>query len=71
MLAEHRLDLPRFDAITADLDLIVEPAQKLDVSIRQVTSEIAGLVQTLGRFCAKEMIYKFSAVSSVGLVTAR
>ena len=45
MLAKHCLDFPRLDTESADLHLVVNTAQKLDVPISQVTGRVAGLVQ--------------------------
>src|SRR5215208_7261511 len=45
MLREHRFNLAELDAKTADLDLIVNPSEKLDVAVRKIASQIAGLVE--------------------------
>ncbi len=44
MLTEHRLDLSQLNAITANLDLIVQAPQKLDVAVGQVAASISALV---------------------------
>src|SRR2546426_2780866 len=53
VLAEQRFDLPRLDSEAPDLDLIVLAANKLDVSVWQVSGQVASLVQTRSRFVAK------------------
>src|SRR5262245_21944613 len=35
----------QFDPVAADLDLIVNPSQELNVAARQVTREVAGAIQ--------------------------
>src|SRR5262249_49735375 len=46
MLAQDRFNLAQLDPETPDLDLMVEPAQKLDVAIRQIAGQVARSVQT-------------------------
>src|SRR6266576_2949293 len=45
MTVEHGRDLIRFDAEAADFDLIVSPAEKHDLPIRQVTTQIPRFVK--------------------------
>jgi len=45
---QHRLDLPQLDAEATDLDLMVDPAEELDLAFRrqrQPPRQIAGAVQ--------------------------
>ena len=42
--ADHLLDLVRLDAVSADLYLMVDPAQKLEVSVLAPADEVAGAV---------------------------
>src|SRR5579872_2057972 len=53
MRAQNGFDLFQFDAVTADLDLVVGAAGKLDVSIGQIAGEIAGLVHPSTRLIAE------------------
>ena len=39
-----RLDLAQFDAETAELDLMVGPAEELDTAVGQVSPQIAGSI---------------------------
>ena len=45
VLAQHRLDLTQLDAEAAQLALLVQPAQELQVPIRSVARQVAGAVQ--------------------------
>ena len=47
MLPHDRLDLPRLDAETAELHLMVDTTGELDVSVWQVARHIPGPVKTL------------------------
>ncbi len=42
---QGRLDLPRLDTEPADLDLVVDPAQELDVARRQPAHQVAGAIK--------------------------
>ncbi len=44
---EHALDLAHFDAIAANLDLMVDATDELDSAIGQVTRQIAGAIEAL------------------------
>ena len=45
MLDERSLDLAKLDTmVTADLHLVIEPAQKLQIAIRQIANQIPGPV---------------------------
>ena len=48
-------DLPRLDAQTANLDLMVDATEKLDVAFWQPAHKIAGLVQPRARFRAERI----------------
>src|ERR1039458_7541768 len=43
---DDRLNLAQFDAMTPNLDLVVQPAKKFDVALRSPAAEVAGAVQT-------------------------
>ena len=43
--AERRLDLPQLDAEAADLHLVVDPPEVLEVAVGQAAGEVAGAVQ--------------------------
>src|SRR5690606_27544417 len=45
VLAEARLDLPQLDAVAADLDLVVQPAEKLDGAVLSPVGEVARAVE--------------------------
>src|SRR5712675_547580 len=46
---QERLDLPQLDAVPADLDLHVGPAEKLDGAVGKPTSQVARAVEALAR----------------------
>src|SRR5262245_22840909 len=45
MLRERRFNFPQLNTIAANLDLCIFSAEKFDVAIRQVASEITGFVK--------------------------
>ncbi len=45
MAVKRGLDFAQLDAEAAQLDLVVDAAQVLDVAVRQESRQIAGLVQ--------------------------
>ena len=45
MLCQHRLDLPELDAKAADLDLVIDAAEKFDIAIGPISGQISRLVQ--------------------------
>ena len=45
-LGQHRLDFAQLDAIAAQLDLMVEPAQVLDGSVRQPAGQVTAAIQS-------------------------
>ena len=55
MPAEHRLDFAELDAEAADLDLVVEPAEAIDVAVGQQPREVAGLVEARAGFSRKRI----------------
>jgi hypothetical protein len=48
VLPERRLDLAQLDSEAANLDLVVDAPEELDVPIRAVAREVAGPVQSRG-----------------------
>ena len=44
MLQQHRLDLAEFDAEAAQFDLVINPPEKLDVPVGQISSDVSGSV---------------------------
>ena len=50
---ERRLDLAELDAEAADLDLMIDAAQELDVPIRPIAREVAGSIQPLARLAER------------------
>ena len=52
---QHRLDLPRLDAEAADLDLVVDTAEVLDISVGQIAGQVAGTVEALARNTAERV----------------
>ena len=57
MLRQYRLDLTQFYPITADLHLVIPPAQELDVrhSVCEQAYKIAGLVKATPRLAQKRV----------------
>ena len=55
---QRGLDLAEFDAVAADLDLVVEPAEKLDDTVATMSGEITGAVDTTTRGAFKRMRQK-------------
>src|ERR1035437_166985 len=53
MPGEHRLDFLQLDTKAADLHLMVDAPQELEISVRQVPNAIARLVQTRTRLVAE------------------
>ncbi|MEK6294547.1 MAG: hypothetical protein V4793_24805, partial [Paraburkholderia tropica] len=45
-LAQHRLDLARLDAETAQLHLLIETAEEVDAAVRAASAQIAAAIQT-------------------------
>ena len=48
MLAQHRLDLAQLDPKAAQLHLLVDPAQQLDLPVGPVARQVARLVKDEG-----------------------
>src|ERR1019366_10063484 len=59
VLAKRGLDFSQFDAKPADLDLVVGPAEKLDVPIGPIAGQVAGLVQPRSGHGAEGVWEKF------------
>ncbi|WP_231578530.1 hypothetical protein NYE80_09945 [Paenibacillus sp. FSL H7-0357] len=57
MRHEMRLDLPALDPVAADLHLVVDPAQVLQVAVRQPSRQIAGPVHPRPRL--ERVVYEF------------
>jgi hypothetical protein len=49
VLAQYCLDLSWLDAKAPDLDLVVEAAQVLDVTVREITGQVLSLVEACSR----------------------
>ena len=45
MGGECGFDLAQFDAVAADLDLVVDAAEELDLPVREALGEVAGAVE--------------------------
>src|SRR2546421_1440176 len=58
MMAKHHLDLSRFDAEAAQLDLLIKPSEELNGAIRQIAHEITGPVQARPRLVTKGITYE-------------
>ena len=50
---QHGLDLPRLDAEAADLDLVVGPAQELQLPVRAPPHQVAGPVEPCARLARR------------------
>src|ERR1700691_852360 len=46
MLAKHCLDFLQFDAEAADLHLLINTAEEVDVSVQSIAGQVAALVQS-------------------------
>src|SRR6185369_1242428 len=46
---QRRLNLAEFDAVTANLHLMVDAAEEFDGSVRQKTREVAGAIHSCSR----------------------
>src|SRR5580765_8513234 len=53
MPAQRRFDFAGLDTIAADLNLTIRAAAVLDVTVRQITSEIAGAIKSIGLIVRK------------------
>ena len=49
MRRQRRLDLAQLDAEAADLDLVVDAAEELDVAVRAASGQVAGAVEARAR----------------------
>src|SRR2546423_12257547 len=58
MALNDLLNLSQFHPMTADLDLIVYSPQKLQVSIRQISCQISGAVESVSRRSAERISNK-------------
>src|SRR5262245_12463057 len=70
MLAERRLNLTRFDPEAPDLHLMIDTAQKLDVSIRQVFHHIPCPIESGSRFGAEGLWNELLGCQSATLLIA-
>src|ERR1043166_8841154 len=55
MFGQYRFNFFRLDPVAANLDLIVEASEKLDVAVRQVAGAVACPVQTARRLAIEAM----------------
>src|SRR4029077_12096949 len=55
VLCEHGLDLAELDAEAADLHLMIDPPQKLDVSVGPIAAEIPCPVEASARLLAERI----------------
>src|SRR5260370_34875109 len=58
MTVEHRGDFLRFNAVSADLDLLIHPSDIGDLSVRQQSAHVAGPVKTSPSILTKAIRYK-------------
>jgi hypothetical protein len=49
VVLQGRLDFSQFDAVAAELHLVIEAPEKLDVAVRQVTGQIPCLIKPRAR----------------------
>src|SRR5262245_28901845 len=59
LAAQKGLDFSQLDPITSQLDLMIDPSQKLQGSIRLVSSEIARPIQSCARCTTKRVRDEF------------
>ena len=52
-VAQCRLDFSQFDSKAADLNLMVDATEKLDVSIGPIARQVAGLIQSCSWFASR------------------
>src|SRR4029077_17037694 len=52
---QGRLDLPQLDAEAADLHLVVDAAEELDVAVGEPAGEVAGAVETPSRLLGERI----------------
>jgi hypothetical protein len=52
---ERHLDLPQLNAMAADLDLMINPTEKLEVAIWEIARQIPSLIEARSRLGAKGM----------------
>src|SRR5580765_6162945 len=62
MPAQRRFDFAGLDTIAADLNLTIRAAAVLDVTVRQITSEIAGATQ-LSRLVEYQQLHLADALA--------
>ena len=58
MVQQRLLDLAQFDAVAAQLHLVIQPPHKLEPTIGQVARQVARLVQTCPRSLAARVRYE-------------
>src|SRR5882672_2056102 len=56
---KNGLDLTEFNAVSTDLNLVIQTAQKCDTSVGPVTSQIASLVEACSALFAKSVGHEF------------
>ena len=59
MVVQHRLNLPQFNAETADFHLMIHSAQKLDFPVCLPSRQVARLIQARTLFVDKRITHKF------------
>src|SRR6185503_11545663 len=72
MLAQRRFNLVQLDAITAYLDLLIAPPEKLQLAVRQIACEISSCIQARSWFSTVRMRHKpFGRLRRVVAVSTR
>ena len=59
MLLKDRFNLSQFDAKAANLYLVIDPAQEIDVAIGQLAHQVAGPVEFIFRVIAEGIRNEF------------
>src|SRR6185503_11103740 len=59
MRGQNRFDFSEFDAIAAQLDLLIDPAQKLEIAVLAVSHQISCAIETIKRAVMKWIGDKF------------
>src|SRR5216117_2862652 len=71
MHAKARLDFTQFDAESANLDLMINSAQVLDIAIGEIANEVAGPIETTAGLTKRILDKTFSGQVRLVEITTR